>query len=183
MFLSGKKIKGERYMSAEGSSVKGSSLQSSTSFPKVKGGGPLFSGLGPLITGGVGKQYYTRISNVAQSVVYWFLFTVLFTVPSVTEYTSVADPGFPWGGGANSPGEHQHTILPKFPKNCMKLKEFGPGGHASLMPPLDLPLYFDPPKILSPALISLKKWAPSHKRHLIFYLDINSTTKFLCFWI
>ena len=41
---------------------------------------------------------------------------------------SVADPGFPRGGGANSPGGHQHTILPKFPKNCMKLKEFGPGG-------------------------------------------------------
>ena len=40
-------------MSAEGSSVKGSSQQSSTSFPQVKGGGPLFSGLGPLITGGV----------------------------------------------------------------------------------------------------------------------------------
>ena len=33
----------------------------------------------------------------------------------------VADPGFPRGGGAN-------TILPKFPKNCMKLKEFGPPG-------------------------------------------------------
>ena len=43
---------------------------------------------------------------------------------------SVADPGFPPGGGANSPGEggRQHTILPKFPKNCMKLKEFGPPG-------------------------------------------------------
>ena len=53
MFLSGEKIKGERYMSAEGSSVKGSSQQSSTSFPKVKGGGPLFSGPGPLITGGL----------------------------------------------------------------------------------------------------------------------------------
>ena len=31
-------------MSAEDSSVKGSSQQSSTSFSKVKGGGPLFSG-------------------------------------------------------------------------------------------------------------------------------------------
>ena len=41
---------------------------------------------------------------------------------------SVADPGFPRGGGANSPGGRQHTILPNFPKNCMKLKEFGPGG-------------------------------------------------------
>ena len=33
-------------------------------------------------------------------------------------------------------GERQHTILPYFPKNCMKLKEFGPGGRASLAPPL-----------------------------------------------
>ena len=40
----------------------------------------------------------------------------------------VADPGFPRGGGANSPGGRQHTILPNFPKNCMKLKEFGPSG-------------------------------------------------------
>ena len=41
---------------------------------------------------------------------------------------TVADLGFPRGGGANSPGGRQHTILPKFPKNCMKLKEFGPRG-------------------------------------------------------
>ena len=42
---------------------------------------------------------------------------------------SVADPGFPKGGGTNSPGEgRQHTMLPNFPKNCMKLKEFGPRG-------------------------------------------------------
>ena len=44
--------------------------------------------------------------------------------------------------------------------------------------------YFDPPlKILAPALISQKKYAPSQKRHLIFCLNINSTTKFLCFLI
>ena len=53
MFLSGEKIKGERCMSAEDSSVKGSSQQSSTYFLKVKGGGPLFSGPGPLIAGGL----------------------------------------------------------------------------------------------------------------------------------
>ena len=43
---------------------------------------------------------------------------------------SAADPGFPRGGGANSPwgGGRQHTILSNFPKNCMKLNEFGPGG-------------------------------------------------------
>ena len=50
---------------------------------------------------------------------------------------AVADPGFPRGGGANSLGGRQHTILPYFPKNCMKLKEFEPlGGRASLAPPL-----------------------------------------------
>ena len=34
MFLLGAKIEGERCMSVEGSSVKGSNQQSSTSFPK-----------------------------------------------------------------------------------------------------------------------------------------------------
>ena len=40
---------------------------------------------------------------------------------------------FPRGGGANSRwgGGRQRTILPKFPRNCMKLKEFGPSGGAS----------------------------------------------------
>ena len=38
-------------MSIEASNVKGSSQQSSTSGPKVKAGGPLFSGRGPLIMG------------------------------------------------------------------------------------------------------------------------------------
>ena len=54
MFLSGEKVEGERCMSADSSSVKGSSQQSSTSGPKAKGGGPLFSGPGPgpLIMGG-----------------------------------------------------------------------------------------------------------------------------------
>ena len=38
----------------------------------------------------------------------------------------------PGGGG------RQHTILLNFPKNCMKLKEFGPQlGGASVAPPLD----------------------------------------------
>ena len=40
---------------------------------------------------------------------------------------AVEDPGFPRGGGANRPGRRgcQHTIMPKFPKNFTKLKEFG----------------------------------------------------------
>ena len=42
----------EKCISAQGSSAKGSSQQSSTSVPKVKGGGPLFSGWGPTMGGG-----------------------------------------------------------------------------------------------------------------------------------
>ena len=45
-----------------------------------------------------------------------------------------------WGVPTLRGGLCQHTILPNFPKNCMKLKEFGPGGHASLTPTLDPPL-------------------------------------------
>ena len=44
---------------------------------------------------------------------------------------TVADPGFPRGGGANHPGWRQHKILPNFPENYMKLKEFGPPGELS----------------------------------------------------
>ena len=53
----------------------------------------------------------------------------------------VADPGFPRGGGAKSPGGRQHTILPNFPKNCMKLKEFGPGGVRPKFYYVDPPLF------------------------------------------
>ena len=55
------------------------------------------------------------------------LFTVCETHRRAEQFT-VADPGFPRGDGTNSPGGGalQHTILPNFPKTCMKLKEFGP---------------------------------------------------------
>ena len=55
----------------------------------------------------------------------------------------MADPGFPRGGGANSPGGRQHTKLPNFPKNCMKMKEFGPPGGGGRVPRAPPPL--DPP--------------------------------------
>ena len=42
-------------------------------------------------------------------------------------HTSVADPGYPWGRGANPPG-HQHTILPNFPKTAWKWKNLDPRG-------------------------------------------------------
>ena len=55
--------------------------------------------------------------------------------------TPVADPGFPKGGGANPQGGDVNLLFgQKFPENCMKMKEFGPGGEASLTPPLDPPM-------------------------------------------
>ena len=49
----------------------------------------------------------------------------------------MADPGFPRGGCANCKGGGANLLfLTIFPKNCMKLKKFGPrGGRASLAPP------------------------------------------------
>ena len=35
---------------------------------------------------------------------------------------------FPEEGAPTLQGGRQHTILPNFPENCMKLKEFGPPG-------------------------------------------------------
>ena len=64
----------------------------------------------------------------------------------VTFYLSVADPGFPPGGAANPPGggERKHMILPNFPKNCMKLNEFGlPGGERPLGPFKSAPAYVE----------------------------------------
>ena len=54
----------------------------------------------------------------------------------------MADPGFSRGGAASprrGGGGFQHMILQNFPKNCMKLKEFGPRARP-LRPPLDPPL-------------------------------------------
>ena len=53
-----------------------------------------------------------------------------------TPRVAVADPGFPRGGGANSPGGGDNI-------RCMKLKEFGPpgrGAHPLPPPTLDPPL-------------------------------------------
>ena len=53
MFLSGEKVEGDRCISAEGSSVKGSSQQSSTFGPKVKGGAHYFQVQAHLLWGGL----------------------------------------------------------------------------------------------------------------------------------
>ena len=58
---------------------------------------------------------------------------------SIAKCISVADPGFPRRGGANPQGGGANLLFcPIFTENCMKMKEFGPGGggRASLAPPL-----------------------------------------------
>ena len=50
----------------------------------------------------------------------------------------VADPGFPRGGGTNPHGGGANLLFgPKYPENCMKMKEFGPraGGARPWRPP------------------------------------------------
>ena len=48
-----------------------------------------------------------------------------------SELVSVADLGFPRGGGANPQGGGANLLFDqKFPKNCMKMKEFRPRGGA-----------------------------------------------------
>ena len=51
---------------------------------------------------------------------------------------AVVVPGFPRGGGANSQGRGANLISgQKFPKNCIKMKDFGPGGRGRVsLPPL-----------------------------------------------
>ena len=52
-----------------------------------------------------------------------FFWQVYFYVKTFT----VAGPGFPQGGGANSKDGCEKLLFGQFfPKNCMKLKEFGP---------------------------------------------------------
>ena len=48
-----------------------------------------------------------------------------------SNFCPVVDPGFPRGGGANSPGGAPTYDFAKNPKNCMKLKEFWPPGEGA----------------------------------------------------
>ena len=51
----------------------------------------------------------------------------------------VVDPEFPRAKGANPAGGRQHTIWPNFPKDCMKLKVFGPRGDRGMPLPKTAP--------------------------------------------
>ena len=58
-----------------------------------------------------------------------FVFLISFTLLKVQKIQwRIQD--FPEVGEPTLQGGRQHTILPNFPKNCMKLKEFGPPGGA-----------------------------------------------------
>ena len=57
--------------------------------------------------------------------------TVNYSKENIPRGGLVADLGFPREGGTNSPGGAGGAPtydFAKFPKNCMKLKEFGRGG-------------------------------------------------------
>ena len=77
---------------------------------------------------------------------------------------AVADPGFP-RGGAPTPWGRQHTILPKFPKNCMKLKEFVSCDPTHLVPPLRWGWTEPPPP---PETRSTSRWYASYWNAFMF---------------
>ena len=64
----------------------------------------------------------------------------MFLVNLESENITGADPG----GGANRSQGRQHTKLPNFPKNCMKLRKFRVvgGAHAPVLP-LNLPMMIE----------------------------------------
>ena len=74
------------------------------------------------------------VSNGGSRIALWDWTLTLVRNLIVAYGLAMADPGSPQGGGANSPGGRQHTILPIFLKNCMKLKEFESGGRTSRPP-------------------------------------------------
>ena len=57
---------------------------------------------------------------ILDAVKFNFFFTLQWRIQ---DFPEVGAP-ISWRGGGR---RRQHTILPNFPKNCMKLKEFGPG--------------------------------------------------------
>ena len=75
----------------------------------------------------------------------------------------------------------QPTILPYFPENCMKLKEFeSGGGGASLAPPLDQPLQkrMCNKEIDSQICISILGYAQGRltiEHQLLFYIVTSNT--------
>ena len=73
---------------------------------------------------------------------------------------SVADPGFCRGGGSNPQGEGSNVLFgQKIPENCLKMKEFGPGGARAPGTPLDPPMHvFSSGMSAAPISDDKKKW-------------------------
>ena len=73
--------------------------------------------------------------------------------PRVSDSESVADPGFPRGGGVIPQGARQPTISPIFPENCINLEKFWPRVGASPGTPSD------PPVRISVPLLNVRTFA------------------------
>ena len=90
----------------------------------------------------------------------------------------MADLGFPGEGAPTSQGGRQHTILPNFPKNCMKLKEFGPPGGGA-RPKF---YYVDPP-LLTEMKDQTKQTGLSKQRYQRLFLIGWLSSMVPCDWI
>ena len=75
------------------------------------------------------RSFYPQFSTRCVFVMGWYMPQICLLISStyvvIERLLSAADPGFPRGGGTNSPGGRQHTILPNFLENCIKSKDFG----------------------------------------------------------
>ena len=94
----------------------------------------------------------------------------------------MADPEFPRGGGASPSGRggRPHMILPNFPKNCMKLKEFLPPGEGVRVPsalPLDPPLDFRHGKTGRVFFPTVKLVSREKRLNLIYLEDPGGVTR------
>ena len=87
---------------------------------------------------------FNQIWRNGRSVMHDWLCKELRSVPCTWYRYRWRIQDFPEVGAPTFQGR-PHKILPNFPKNCMKLKEFGPGGgRMSLVPRLDPPMtWFD----------------------------------------
>ena len=93
--------------------------------------------------------------------------TLLYRSLSPTWTSDLGQPPIlsPVGGGANQPrggggGGRQHTKLPNFLKNCMKLGKFRAVGDASLRPPLNQPLPLALVQVHLPLTFGGHHWRP-----------------------
>ena len=91
----------------------------------------------------------------------WDFASCLCLYSIINYQEAVADPGFPGGGGANSPGGGAPTYdFAKFPQKLHEIERiWTPGGVRPLQPPLDPPLLM---MMSEPSLARSQKLAIQH---------------------